>query len=114
MDPVRGENIDGAGERRRHRGNENREAAVRQFFDDKRRDQGFFNLGERGLPDVFLIILTRQSLRQTPKERVAGHSFEERFLDALLDRVAGGGAYGSTDKETDNQYEEERENMFRG
>ena len=77
MHPLRGENIDGAREGRGHRGHKNREAPVLQFFNNERGDEGLFNLDQRGLPDVFLIILSRQSLRQTSKERVARYSFKE-------------------------------------
>src|SRR5262249_24818091 len=114
MHPFWGENIDGSGKRRRNRGHKHRKASVRQFFDNERGDEGFFNLGERGLPDIFLLILPCQSLRQTSKERVARHPFEKRSLDALLDRVAGRGAHVSADEKAENRQEEELENVFRG
>src|SRR5262245_17780735 len=114
MHPFWGENIDGSGKRRRNRGHKHRKASVRQFFDNERRDEGFLNLGQRGLPNVLLITLPRQSLRQTSKECIAGHSFEERFLDALLDRTAGRWAHDSADEKADNQHKEKRQNVLRG
>src|SRR5262249_46658136 len=114
MHPFRSENIDGSGERRGHRRHENRKASVHQFFDNEGGDESFLNLGQRGLPNVLLITLPRQSLRQTSKECIAGHSFEERFLDALLERRPGRWGKGSAKEKEDNQHEKKRKNVLRG
>jgi hypothetical protein len=56
MHPFPTQDIDGSGERRRHRGHENREAPVLQFFNNERGNEGFLNLGQRRLPGVSLIL----------------------------------------------------------
>jgi hypothetical protein len=45
MHPFPAKNIDGSGEGRGHRGHENGEAPVFQFFNDERGDESILNLG---------------------------------------------------------------------
>ena len=94
-------------------GTKTREAPVLQFFNNKRGDEGFFNLGQRRLPDVLLIILSRQSLCQTPKEGVAWYLLK-RISRFVPERSPRRSADGNTDEETDNQDKEKRENVFSG
>lgn len=65
MNAFVAENVNGSGERRGHRGHEDREAAVLQLFDDERGNEGVFDLGQRRLPHA-LFVLPCESLSQTP------------------------------------------------
>src|SRR5262245_64245986 len=102
MHAFSAEDIHGSGERRGYRGYEHREAPVRQFFNNERRDEGFLNFGQCRLPHV-LLIPPSQALCETPNEPVAWQSFEQCFLEALPGRASRWRTHCHTDEETDEQ-----------
>ena len=111
MHPFGSENIDGSGKRRRYRRNENREAAVVQFFNNECGNKCLLNFGQGRLPCA-LLVFPGYALRQAPKQCVTWDSFEKRFLDTLSDCSPCRRANGNTDEKTHDQHEKQRECVF--
>ena len=75
MHTIRAENVDRTSKGGGDGWNENCEASILKLFDNKGRDEGFFNLG-KGWPPCLAFTLTRQSLSKTSQEWIAGDSLE--------------------------------------
>src|SRR4030095_15656595 len=92
------QDVDGASERRGRRGYENGEASVVKFLNDECRNESFFNLGQRRLPNV-LFTHPRQLLGKTPKQCIAWEFLENRFVDS----IPGSSACRRADRNTDEK-----------
>ncbi|HLH17236.1 MAG TPA: hypothetical protein VKX45_08445 [Bryobacteraceae bacterium] len=112
MDALAGEDVDLAGERRRHRRHENSEASIGQFLDDERGDQRLLDFGQSRLPRLILC-LPGQALRKTANELVSRDSPHQRILDLPPDGPPDRSPDRKSNEETEDEDGQHGENAFR-
>ena len=110
MHPIRRQNVDSSGERRRYRRNEYRKTPILQFFNDEGRHEGLFDLSKRWLPRRFLIA-SGHLLRQAAKKSIARNLLKESMLHSLPCRPSDRCGHRKPYNEAQNQNHKQRKNL---
>ena len=103
-----GKNIDGAGKRRRHRRDEDRDLPVADLFDDEGGYQGVLDLHERGLPGA-PGGSADAALGEVSEERVSGIRWNSPFSSRSQTPSANPTAHRKADQKADEQTAETTE-----